>query len=443
MFFARKEIKEELFKKVKKIPSNIIFFIGLTIIFPLVDSVNGFLLSSHINLPIGILYRSFYFLYLLVAIFSYGFPRKFYTFLTVQCLLGCFLIILFQNVVLQNPFSLLVSDLVTIIKFSLWLLIPYYIYQRREEFRNINYSDLFLFISLFLVLGLFIPYMLGMGHYTYENSNAGYKGFFFATNDITIAFMIATIFTGRAVTLSIVNKRKWTSLFLLLLYLGLLSSLLLISTKTGVVFGVIYTIVLLINFLFFEKKIQSIYRVFMVSLFAISIVYLIFVGKDFIIGAISGTYTRITYFYHLYDGNLIRLLTSSRSEYLKLGFQSFWDPNNPLSVLWIGFGFEYRLIHFGGAGVGGLMEMDFFDTLFGLGLIGTLLVSSVIGYFLILSLRRENYSIYTIALITILLYSFFAGHVLFSALCTTLLGLICGGIILTHTRNDQIGRRRM
>ncbi|MHC5318037.1 O-antigen ligase family protein [Listeria kieliensis] len=387
-------------------------------------------------MPIGMFYRAFYFLYLLFSIFSYGFPKNIYTFLTVQCLLGCFLIILFQNLVLQNDLSLLISDFVTIIKFSLWLLIPYYIYQRRKIFQSIDYSHLFLFISLFLVLGLFIPYFLGMGNYTYANSNAGYKGFFFATNDITIAFMIATIFTGRAVIQSLIKKKRAASFFLLLLYLGLLSSLLLISTKTGIIFGVFYTIILLIDFLFFEKGIPLHYRAFLVSLFSISIAYLIFVGKNFIVSAISGTYTRIIYFYNLYDGNLIRLLTSSRSEYLKLGFQSFLDLSQPFSIPWIGFGFEYRLINFGGAGVGGLMEMDLFDVLFGLGIIGTLLVISVIGYFLILSLQTKNHSIYTIALITILLYSFFAGHVLFSALCTTLLGLICGGIMLTHARED-------
>ncbi|EIA20027.1 hypothetical protein KKC_09217 [Listeria fleischmannii subsp. coloradonensis] len=53
---------------MKKLPLNIIIFMGLTAIFPLIDFLNGFFLTSGIPIPIGVLYRFFFFIFLLVMI---------------------------------------------------------------------------------------------------------------------------------------------------------------------------------------------------------------------------------------------------------------------------------------------------------------------------------------------------------------------------------------
>ena len=82
------------------------------------------------------------------------------------------------------------------------------------------------------------------------------------------------------------------------------------------------------------------------------------------------------------------------------------------------------------------IEMDFFDLLFGFGLVGILVTSSLIIYFFILAFKKKNWSIYTLMYGVVLVYSFFVGHVFFSALSTTLLGLICGGIILEDQKED-------
>ncbi|EUJ31348.1 hypothetical protein MFLO_08997 [Listeria floridensis FSL S10-1187] len=75
---------------------------------------------------------------------------------------------------------------------------------------------------------------------------------------------------------------------------------------------------------------------------------------------------------------------------------------------------------------------------FGLGLTGLLLLLFLLSYFVQLSLRHSVRSIYSWMLLVALCYSFFAGHILFSALSSTFFGLICGGIILKNERRKLI-----
>lgn len=413
--------------------TNIYFFIILFSIFPIIDFFNGLFISYNLSLPIGIVYRIFCFIYLIVCIVYAGFEKKTYTILTVFFIFACMMILLIQTVVLQNSVIMMFKDIIVFIKFFLWVLIPYFIYQRREKFKQIHYDGVFIATSLFFALGLLIPYALGIGNQAYENSDAGYKGFFFATNDMTIAFMISATFTGWSFIKSLTEKAKKKSIGLAVLYLSILICLILLGTKTGILYEVIFTLGMLSYFLFKQKGVQLSYRITTFVITGISIIVLLVIGKDFIVSAVSGTFDRIVYFYHLYDGDLVRLLTSSRSDFLRGGLEEFASNKNSILIPVIGFGFEYRLIHFGRIG---LIEMDFFDGLFALGLFGVFVTTTLIVYFLVLSLRKRNRSINTIAFLLFLFYSFTAGHVMFSALSSTLLGLVCGGIILNQ-RSDE------
>ncbi len=50
-------------------------------------------------------------------------------------------------------------------------------------------ARLTILLDVFLIGGLLIPYVLGLGNSTYDDA-AGFKGFYFATNDIAYAFLI-------------------------------------------------------------------------------------------------------------------------------------------------------------------------------------------------------------------------------------------------------------
>ena len=219
----------------------------------------------------------------------------------------------------------------------------------------------------------------------------------------------------------------------MILYSGNMVCLLLLATKTGIFYGLMLTIVLVVYFLFFQKNKSSSSQTIASLVIVIFTIFISMIGRGFIVEATAGTVTRITYFYHLFDGDLVRLLTSSRSEYLQGGWEYFSQSQHPFLIPLIGFGFEYRLLHFGRVG---LIEMDFFDLLFSFGFIGVVIVTMMISYFLILALKKRRKSIYSIVYIVLLGYGFFAGHVFFSALSTTILGLVCGGIILKYGERE-------
>ncbi|EMG27654.1 O-antigen ligase family protein [Listeria fleischmannii] len=411
--------------------TNVYIFIILFSMFPIIDFLNGLFISSGISLPIGMLYRMFCFFYLVVGILYAGFEKNLYTLVTVFFIFTILLILFLQAVVLQNSVAVMSKDIEVFIKFFLWVMIAYFIYQRRKDFLKINYDSIFIAISAFFTLGLLIPYVLGLGNQTYENSDAGYKGFFFATNDTTIALMISATFTGWSFMKALVAKKKLKATSLAALYLGTLICLIILGTKTGILYGVLLTVGILINFLVSQKTVKLSSRLITFAVAVVALIILVVVGKDFIVSAVSGTYDRITYFYRLYNGDLVRLLTSSRSDFLQAGFQEFVSKENSFMIPIIGFGFEYRTIHFGRMG---LIEMDFFDGLFALGFLGVFVTTAIIVYFLVLSLRKGNRNIYSLAYFVFLFYSFSAGHVMFSALSSTLLGLVCGGLILSREK---------
>ncbi|EMG27190.1 O-antigen ligase family protein, partial [Listeria fleischmannii] len=303
-----------------------------------------------------------------------------------------------------------------------------YIYQRKTLFMSMNYEKIFIVISFLFTVFLLVPYVLGVGHQTYDNSDAGYKGFFFANNDTSFAFIVSITFTARALIQRLQGKWNFRLLFLILLYAGNMISLLLVGTKTGIVYGAIVSIIVLIRLLFIVRFQSVMHKIFIWLMSILLIGWVLLRGLSYAGQMIAGTYDRMVYFYHLYDGNLVRLLSSSRSDFFEGGLHYFLTSPHPVFTMFFGQGFEYRLENFGRLG---LIEMDFFDAFFGLGILGILFLVILLGYYGAIAIKKANRSIYSYLFLVILLYSFFAGHVLFSALSSTFLGLVCGGIILS------------
>ncbi|MBC1358941.1 O-antigen ligase family protein [Listeria booriae] len=413
---------------MNKLPLNISIFMGLTAIFPLIDFLNGFFLTSGIPIPIGVLYRLFFFVFLLGMIAIEKIPKSLFTFVTFLFIAGNLGIFLFQSVWLQNPLTWIIEDTSVFVKYFLWALIPYYIYQRKALFQMIDYEKIFIVISFLFTVLLLIPYVLGVGHQTYDNSDAGYKGFFFANNDTSFAFIVSITFTVQALIQRLQGKWNYRLLLLLLLYTGNMLCLLLVGTKTGIVYGAVVSIIVLLRLLFVVRYRSAMHKIFVWLMSVLLMGWVLLRGLAFAGQMIAGTYDRMVYFYYLYDGNLVRLLTSSRSDFLEGGLTHFLASPYPIFTMFFGQGFEYRLEHFGRLG---LIEMDFFDAFFGLGILGMLLLAILLGYYIVIALKKTNQSLYSYLFLVILLYGFFAGHVLFSALSSTFFGLVCGGIILS------------
>ncbi|MBC2283811.1 hypothetical protein HCB69_05430 [Listeria booriae] len=399
-------------------------FMLLFAIFPVVDALNGFVLSAGINLPVGIAYRLVCVAFLVVQIAKKGFRKNVYTILSVALIFFGIISLFIQTIVLQNDASAMFYDVTNMIKFFLWILIPYYVYQRADQWKESSYEKIFLAISIFFTLGLLIPYALGIGNQTYEASDAGYKAFFFANNDTTIGFIAAATFTGWYLFKQTKQTKIWTRVLLALLYLGNLLGLLLLGTKTGIVYGVALTVVLLIRFFFFQKRVGAVAKWGIGLTVATVLTVIVIQGRTFILETVSGLLQRLTYFYNLYNGDLVRFITSSRSAFLDSAFQSFTEGGNLMTQLF-GVGFNQRVVTWG---LGDLVEMDFFDVFFSLGILGFLATLALLLFFLIASFKKR--SIYGMLCIILVCYGAFAGHVLFSALSSTLFGLACGGLFL-------------
>ncbi|WP_314577808.1 O-antigen ligase family protein [Enterococcus gilvus] len=413
---------------------NCSMFVLLVSILPLADLLNGYFIFNAINIPLGVIYRLGFITFLIVSILLKNIDESVFTVITVFFLIVNSTLIVVQSIILLNPSEWIIEDFSILSKYFLWILITYYLYQRRYYFQKIKFENIFIIISLFFTLGLLIPYLIGQGTNTYT-SGVGFKGYFFAQNDITLSFIISLVFTAKVLLKHLEKKWNLYVMFLSILYIGNIISLVLIGTKTALLCGVVVSLYLIYR-VFFKTSYQTvIHRIFIWLSIAVMALWFFYRGLGYTITALDGVLKRFEYFYGKYDGNIIRIITSQRLEFLKGGTEKFLsDPNSNL-VLLFGQGFEYRMKTFGRLG---LIEMDFFDVLFSLGIIGFVANLILIVFFLTMCLKNRLNTVYEKLFIVILFYSFFAGHTFFSAMCSTLLGLVCGGIIIFHNKDISI-----
>lgn len=417
---------------IKKRALNVNIFILLTIICPIIDLINGFFITSGSSALVGIIYRSGYLAFLVLMILFGRASKSIFSVLTFVFIFGNLILFLLQGLILQNETSWFIADISVYMKYFFWILIPYYIYQQKENFKYLQFEHIFIFLGLLLTSGLLIPYFLGTGNQTYVT--AGYKGFFFEQNSISFSLIITLTFTAH--TLSNVLQKKWggKAFFLLILFFGNIFSLFLLATKTGIFYAVAVIVYMIIKLLFVNQYSSSSQKVIVwVGAMAISIWFFIR-GFKYVGELVKGTYERVQYFYKFYNGDLLSLISSSRNAFLEGASNFFFNDPNIAFTFFGGQGFEYRLQNFGRLG---LVEMDFFDLFFGVGIIGTCLFIFMGLYFLVQSFKQGKLTIYSFALILSLIYIFAVGHVLFSALAAMMLGLICAGCILSNEQNKN------
>lgn len=408
---------------------EIYVFLFLTMIFPLVDTANGFFIAVGLAIPIGQVYRVCFVLYIGFEILTHQILKTIFTILVGIFITGNIILMLLQAIILQNSANWIVSDLNSLIKYFLWILIPYFCYQRSQELAEVNLSHFFKIINGAFILCLLIPYVLGQGTYTYTASAAGFKGFFYAQNDLSCVFIVLISLACAELLQSIKNRWNWETLISLFIFFGDLICILLIGMKTGIVYEGLILVYLIISLIFSKNYYSVENRGITIIGCLLFLLVMAFRGLGVATKMLSQTWVRLTYFYHLYNGDLIRLITSSRSEYLKASFEKFTADRYSIFVLLCGQGPTYRVENFGRLG---LSEMDFFDLFFNYGIIGIILFLIVIIFLLREAFKRKNFSIYSFCFIVVLVYSFFAGHVLYSAISATIFGLIIGSVYLNN-----------
>lgn len=408
----KKDIESRLF----------LFFVSMC---PLIDLVNGYFMESRINVPVGVIYRVMLILLLLIFILKSGIQQQFISWFVTFFLVGNSLLLVLQSLILAVPITWLYEDFISLSKYFLWPLVFFYIYQNRAKFFLHDLQQTFLVISSNFTLGMLIPYMFGLGTTTYALE--GYKSFFYAQNDLSIAFIICITFVESALLKRTLHKWDVGTFSLLLLFSGNILSMLLIGTKTTIGYSLICVLYFIWHLMGKSNKNNLLLKIVIGIVCAIFTLWFCLWGWEIVLNLISGSINRLSYFYKKYNGDWIRLLSSSRFLFLQGSFTAFFNESYFLFTFFIGQGFSYRLSEYGRMG---LIEMDFFDLWFSLGIIGFMLFVQFVGFFLWQLIKKQNEGLYTYLFFIVLLFSFFVGHVFFSGLSSMLFGLICGGIFL-------------
>lgn len=256
-----------------------------------------------------------------------------------------------------------------------------------------------------------------------HGTGVGSKGFFVEINSLVGILVIFTFYTGQRALAFFKKGNLKNEVQFVLILLSLVMAEIITTTKTGILVGVIYLIYFLPrSFFVLRKVITKKQRRILAELLSVLIVVL----SPFIYQGFAKEVTlfiqRNQYFFDLFDGNLLKFITSSRSVFLEKTFKSINRADNSLFLHLFGGGYYIRLDKpFFGAGRR-VTEMDWFDLYFSYGLVG---IVAYITYFKesLFNILNSKKNPVKIMLVVFIVYSLIAGHVIFNAMTTTILAV--------------------
>lgn len=384
----------------------IILFTSISII----DSINGYIIyNTNYSISVGKIYRILMIAILgIIIILSSKISNYKYIILG-----GLYFV--FINLINSNSLGLFIKNSEYVIKLALPILIleSYKaLYKKALINKNIILKILEINTVLFPLM-ILVAKIIGGGRKTYSHS--GFKGYFNSTNELSIILLVSFIYCfNRLYKYSF--KSKSSIKYYILIVINIIFMILL-GTKTSFI-----GIVIVIGYYIFKESSRKL-KLTIVGI-GISLVIIITpILQIFGSSQINNIIERQKYLFKLYDGNVITYLLSGRDRYLieinellngdenNMKFLFGSSPEKVRNVL----GDKLNMVN------GKETEMDFFDTYFYYGLIGTALIS--IYYYNIFRKTKKNLYGRT-SLLTMLGFSFFAGHILYGAMAGTYLGLV-------------------
>lgn len=357
---------------------------------PVVDSVNGILITAELP-SIGQVYKVL--LLGVLALFVLR-SRKLSPGLWVAaaCVVGYILLSVAVNVFVLGQ-TLPSLDFPVKLSFNVLQLVLL-LSCHRAGYITGRTVDRILNISTWLMCALLlIPYALGLGNAIYKGG-IGYKGFFFSNNELSVALLILFYYSlyRTTVTLSVLNVIQLG---------GIAVCVLLLNTKSGMIACALGVVLFIFEYL---RKPGARFKWLLVAAVAAAL----FVAKDFIASQVSSFLTRQQYLHRLYGGSMLETLVSGRTRLLDSALAEFTgSPWLPLRVF-IGNGFCSAA----------LVEMDFVDLFFYLGIFGALGAALFVAVIFIHSLpnfRKDGTWVRPLGFLLVVGFSFVAGHTLFMA----------------------------
>lgn len=379
----------------------------------LVDSINGFFLNMGIDIPISQSYKT-----IMIFLISIRLLKKANSIfiILITSIYSSILFLHFSSILHINQYAETFNHL---FKFVSTVFIFIYAKNLILTYNNIiknKIISIFKFNSFVLIINILLG-MIGLGYTQYDNE-IGYKGFFFAGNELSgVALILFPFLLYMIGTKYSFNSIKYISLVIILMIVSVL-----MSTKTAII-GILLAIYYVPKTSHIKNKISNrhiqIFKKFskIFSLITIIIFVLIIVDK-------LGILERWSYFYNN-DG--ILSLLSGRDQFLLDNKKEFISSS--IGCLYLGLG-----------GVRSV-EMDPFDTLLNYGIIGLIIVYYFYYYLIhkliyIKNIKKFIFSKLVLYINLILIItSIFSGHILFSGMANTFIALVNAIAYYSKTKN--------
>lgn len=379
----------------------------MIIITPFVDTINGLLLFANgvsgvtDRVSIGAFYRIIVIMMMLYFVYKKGGCRS--SILYIVCLMYFPVKAIMQGLIEGGLFSFLSYALKWIYPI---LLIEGFctVYRNNPDKGKEHLNNIMNFFSWSFAALLLLEYCLGWGRETYYD--AGFKGFFYSTNDISYCLTVGCIYQ-----IFLFFKRH--SIKHIVCIALNLTALIVLAAKSGFVFIVLALVYSLFYSGFFNRK-KLMYAGILLIL---GVVGLTFIGNKFD-SEIQEMMLRYRNMYEYsmarrstFDG-ILAFLTSGRTPRIERFFEQL-ENVKPI------------MIHFFTGWVrpdnGTVIEMDFHDLLCQYGLIGLLILGTYyLKKFWQSKGNKEFKLIYLISMISAAL----GGHVISAALSGTVLAVI-------------------
>lgn len=378
----------------------------------IVDSANGFLLLSGVNLPIS-LSQAVKMPLIFLMLFRVFVLNNIY-FIHILSLIFILWSSIFLNYYLLGAFNIPLESAIFLKLVIIPISMYYFVAISKLDYDFYIKVAKNVFIISFLVILLNITLgMAGLGFNSYTEG-IGSKGFFYAGNELSILYVVLFAFLLRYVF-----QEYSTFRYAIFSALGLFFGLF-IATKVSMLS--ILTIIFLLPLLKVKWK-------FTVKRF----IAILVVGGSFTLLAIfvynymfvSGLMDKWTYFLKIYDYNYVSIILSGRNRYLE---QSFIMSSLHPGILHQFLGYSYAgyidLVSQTSTLRGQSIEMDFFDVYFYYGILGLFAVLSfwMVAIYVYLKNKFDNIFILS-TVILVLIISFLSGHVLFSGLSGPFIGI--------------------
>lgn len=382
---------------------------NLLIIMPLIDTINGIIIGDSVaGVNLGQIYRMSILICLLLLLMK----EHNISFMNL-------LVFIYALFILGAKLFLDINVNINEIGVMLKLFLPICIieiislYFRNDAFAGIKYiEDILKKICVLAPLTLIIPYLLGVGNATYDD-RAGFKGFYYATNEIAFLLDILLIFLVFDFKPSI----KWIIKFAMCIV-----SAFFVGTKTVLLVGMVCGMIVLIK-LMNGKNISLIYKVVIIGTpTALILMFFYDIYEQF-----RPILERWEYGISKHEAEgVLFFLTSGRVARAELAWHNF--INSDMGNILFGYGMTSEFT------IENNCEMDFIDLMFALGTV-SLLVTMLYYIKFAKEIFITDKKVMVTVFMCLFILIFFGGHVLFAGLGGMSLSMI---LIYLYFRNRNI-----